>query len=116
MKTITAASNFDDGVAKAKAKYNVLVLLVTHGQTAYSLKERDELLRDQLFVRFINDNVTFISMAWPEDADLSSSAKNFRAFATRMKIAPVAFQLIVWDAPFDTVKTRLLPTPPCGPI
>jgi thioredoxin-related protein len=107
LKTITAAGDFNAAVAKAKAKYSILVLLVTHGQTAFSLKERDDLLRDQLFVRFINDNVTFISLAWPEDTDSSAAAVNFRAFAARMKIAQVPFQLLVWDAPFDLMKARL---------
>ena len=106
-KTIDAAADFNSAVARAKAKYSILVALVTHGQTANALKERDDLLRDQLFVRFINDNVTFVSLAWPEDTDVSPSAVNFRAFAARLKIAQVPFQLIVWDAPFDQVKARL---------
>jgi thioredoxin-related protein len=107
LKSINAAADFNAAVAQAKAKYGILVLLVTSGQTPYSLKERDDILRDQLFVRFINDNVTFVSLAWPDDTDMSPAAQNFRAFATRLKIAQIPFQLIVWDAPFDTVKARL---------
>lgn len=105
-QTIDRQPGFNAAVAKAKSVYGVLVLAVTHGKLAYALRERDELLRDQQFVKFINANVTFVQIDWPDDSDTSPDAQAFRAFAAQQKIAPLSFQLIVLDVPFHRVKGR----------
>lgn len=105
--SINSEPDFNAAIATAKSKYGILVLLITHGQTSYVTGRRDELLKDQQFVKFINANVTFVSINWPDDSDTSPSAQAFRSFAAGQKIAPVPFQIIVYDAPYKLIKTRL---------
>jgi protein disulfide-isomerase len=81
--------------------------LITHGSNSYVTGRRDELVKDQQFVKFVNANVTFASIAWPEDTDTSPSAQAFRSFVASQRISPVPFQLIVYDAPYNRIKTRL---------
>jgi thioredoxin-related protein len=99
--------DFNAAVSKAKSKYGILVMLITHGTTSYVTGRRDELMKDQQFVKFINANVTFASINWPEDSDTSAPAQALRSFAASQKIAPVPFQIIVYDAPYNLIKTRL---------
>ena len=104
---IAAEADFNSAVAKAKSKYGVLVMLITHGQGKAALHERDQLLRDQKFVKFINANVTFVSIAWPEDSDNSAAAQSFRAFATAQKLSQSPFQLLVYDSPYNKILARI---------
>ena len=99
--------DFNSAVAKAKSKYGVLVLLVTHSQNSFVLGQRDRLMRDQQFVKFINTSVTFTSINWPDDADGSAPARAFRTFVQKQKISPAPFQLIIYDAPFSLTKARI---------
>jgi thioredoxin-related protein len=104
---ISTEPDFNAAVAKAKSKYGILVLLITHGNTSYVTSRRDELIKDQQFVKFLNANVTFVSINWPDDSDTSAPAQTFRSFAASQKISPVQFQIIVYDAPYNLIKTRI---------
>jgi len=104
---IAAQPDFLSGMAVAKKKYGMLLMLITHAPTAHAVQMRDDLMRDQQFVKFVNANVTFVKIDWPADADTSASAVAFRAFATKEKIAPVQFQLDVYDAALNAGKTRI---------
>jgi len=104
---IVGRGDFPQAAAYAKSRYGVLLMLITHGNIKYAQEERDELLKNQLFVKFVNSSLTFVDIQWPDDADFSQPAQAFRDFAAKHKIAPVQFQLVVWDAPVDQVKARL---------
>ena len=97
---------FIEGYAYAREHYQTLVLLVTHGNAERVLKNREELLNDQRFVKFVDRNVVFAQVDWPNDADASKEAQAFRAFAARHKLAPVPLQIVVWERP-DTVTARI---------
>lgn len=90
----------------AKKNYAVMLMAVTQGKAPYWIDQRDALFKDQQFVRFINHNVIFLNMQWPEETDQSAPAKDFRDFIDRHKILPSPFQFIVWDVPFDKVKAK----------
>lgn len=97
---------FVEAYAYAREHYQTLVVLVTHGNVERVLKNREELLNDQRFVKFVNRNVVFAQVDWPDDADASKEAQAFRAFAARHKLTPVPLQLVVWERP-DTVTARI---------
>ena len=99
--------DFVSAIALAKKKYGILVMLISHGNFPVAAAQRDDLLRNQQFVKFINQNVTFVQVQWPEDSDFSQGAEVFRAFVRRQKLSTVPLQLIVWDAPYDQIKTRI---------
>jgi len=97
---------FIEGYAYAREHYQTLLVLVTHGNAEHVLRNREELLNDQRFVKFVNRNVVFTQVDWPDDGDTSKEAQAFRAFAARHKLAPVPLQLVVWERP-DTVTARI---------
>jgi thioredoxin-related protein len=103
---IGAQPDFPAALARAKSKYGMFLMMITHGPTARAAQLRDELLHDQQFVKFVNANITFVSITWPDDSDASPAATAFRNFTAKEKIAPVAFQLILYDAAFNLGKAR----------
>lgn len=98
--------NFTEARLFAKKNYAVLLIALTQGHAPYWIEQRDNLFKDQQFVRYINHNVIFLNMEWPDDSDTSAPAKDFREFAQRQKLTPSPFQFVVWDVPFDKVKAR----------
>jgi thioredoxin-related protein len=104
---ITAQPDFLSGMALAKKKYGMLLMLITHAPTSHAIQLRDDLMRDQQFVKFVNANITFVKIDWPADTDMTPSAVAFRSFAAREKIAPVQFQLVIHDAAFNVGKGRI---------
>ncbi|HEY2585857.1 MAG TPA: thioredoxin family protein [Tepidisphaeraceae bacterium] len=90
----------------AKKNYAVMLMAVTQGNASYWIQQRDALFKDQQFVRFINHNVIFLNMQWPEDTDTSPAAQDFRSFVAEYKIAPAPFQFIVWDVPLKKIKAK----------
>ena len=105
-ETLKSLPDFTTARKYAKQKYAVMLMAVTQGNAPYWIEQRDALFKDQQFVRFINHNVIFLNMQWPEESDQSPVAKDFRDFIDRHKILPSPFQFIVWDVPFDKVKAR----------
>lgn len=57
----------------------------------------ETLLQNQLFLRFVNRNMGFVRLEWPEDLDTSLKAKYARDFAAKWKFGPSPFQLVVWS-------------------
>lgn len=98
--------SFSQTYAYAKAHYATLVLLLTHGNVRLAMRQREELLKDQTFVKFVNRNVVFGQVEWPQDSDTSKDSQSFRDFAARHKLAPMPLQLIVWERP-DEVKAKI---------
>jgi thioredoxin-related protein len=99
--------NLPEATAFAKKHYAVMLVMITQGHAEYWIKQRDALLKDQDFVRFVNRNVVFVQLDWPEETDLSPQARAFRAWAEKEKIVASPFQLVIWDVPFDKVKARI---------
>lgn len=99
--------DFAQSVAYAKSRFGIVVLLITHGHIKYAMDERDLLMKDQQFIKFVNRNVTFVDVEWPDDVDTSQPAQAFRSFAASHKIATVPFQIVLWDAPLDQIKARI---------
>ena len=98
--------DFATAYKDAKEHYQTLVLLVTHGAAPRVMEDKDQLLENQRFIKFLNRSVVFADVAWPADGDVSPSAEAFRAFATRHKITPAPIQLLIWERP-DTVLSRM---------
>ena len=98
--------DFHEGFLFAKKRYAVMVMAITQGHADYWIQQRDALFKDQQFVRFMNHDTIFMKMDWPEDTDTSTSAKEFRAFAERQKLAPIPFQIVLWDVPYDKIKAK----------
>ena len=69
-------------------------------------KTKTDLLKNQPFVKFINQNYAFCQIQWPADSDTSPSAKAFREFVEANKIGSGAMQLIVYDHFQPTTKVR----------
>lgn len=90
----------------AKDHYQTLVLLITHGAAPRILADKDELLQNQRFIKFLNRNVVFAEVNWPAEGDVSPQADAFRGFAARHKLSQAPIQLVVWERP-DEVLSRI---------
>lgn len=107
-EVLRSFNNFTDARLFAKKNYSCLLIALTQGNASYYIQQRDLLFKDQTFVRYVNHNVPFINMNWPDDTDQSPAAKDFRAFVESHKITPSPFQLVIWDVPlpYDKIKAR----------
>jgi thioredoxin-related protein len=105
-EVLKSQPDFLQGRLFAKKNYAVLVMAITQGNAPYWTEQRDALFKDQQFVRFMNHNAIFLNMNWPEDTDMSASAKDFRVFADRLKLLPSPFQIVLWDVPYDKIKAK----------
>src|SRR5688572_29104529 len=87
----------EEGIAAARKSGIPLLMLITHQPTEFVLKTRQQLLESQAFVRFVNRNMAFVELKWPDESDKSAEAQSIRAFAAKWKIGPAALKLAVWD-------------------
>lgn len=90
----------------AKDHYQTLVLLITHGAPERIVQDKDQLLENQRFIKFLNRSVVFADFAWPSDGDVSPAAEAFREFATRHKLTAAPIQLLIWERP-DNLLSRM---------
>ena len=90
--------NLWTGVAAVKKSAVPLCILVyTADANSIAQQQREALLSNQLFLRFINRNMEFVQVQWPTDSDQSPAAKYVRDFAAKWKFGPSAIQLVVWS-------------------
>lgn len=96
----------------------ILVHSLTGNQVAAKMK--DELLQNQLFVRWINRNMGFVQVPWPEDFDTSPKAKYVRDFAAKWKFGKSPLQLVIWDPGGLGTNKAIIPVSfdpvDCGPL
>ena len=101
----------DEALKAAKKHYLATVILLTNEAVPLALTRRTDLLKNQPFVQFINQNYTFCQMKWPDDGDNSETVVATRAFIEKYKIGKVPMQLIVYDyfvqPPTSNVKERI---------
>ena len=91
----------------AKKRYRLLVMAVTKGAPATVIRDRDTLYKDQRFVHFINHNVLFYPLQWPDETDRSPDALAFRDFAERHKLEQAPFEFIIWQPYGDQILSRI---------
>ena len=84
-----------------------MLVLITQGHAPKPMEQKADLLHNQQFIRFINRNMAFVSVEWPEDYDTSPQAESLRGFLAKNKIEPKPIQLLVWDMQTNKVKGRI---------
>ena len=103
---LTRQPDFATAYKYAKDHYQTLVLLITHGAAERVIADKDELLKNQRFIKFLNRSVVFAEVSWPGEGDVSASADAFRGFAARHKLSQAPVQLVIWERP-DNVLSRM---------
>ncbi len=104
--------NLAECLAYGKKHYLSSVLLINQGRLDRFVQAKDELVKNQQFVRFINRNVAYAEIEWPFDSDNSPEAEAFRLFAADQKIGPAPLQLVVYDMQTRKVKGKILSVDP----
>lgn len=110
MESIIEQKGLIEGMAYAKKHFVCLVILVSNkqGQTPFYAKRKTDLLHNQPFVKFVNRNLAFLQLDWPEDTDTSPNANAWRDFATKFKISKESPQrLVFWDFGYDKIMTQI---------
>jgi thioredoxin-related protein len=98
----------DDGIAAARKNGIPLLMLITHQPTEFVTKTRQQLLESQAFVRFVNRNMAFVELKWPDELDKGKEAQSIKAFAAKWKIGPGPLKLAVWDpGGLGTLKAQI---------
>jgi thioredoxin-related protein len=86
------------GVTAVRKTAIPLCILITQGTAnKVAVGWTETLLQNQLFVRFVNRNMGFVHVDWPEETDVSAKAKYVRDFGAKWKFGASAFQLVVWS-------------------
>ncbi|MDB5302029.1 MAG: hypothetical protein JWO87_3692 [Phycisphaerales bacterium] len=95
-----------EGIAFGKKHFLSMLVLVTDGRPERVMQTKEELLKNQAFIRWVNRNMAFTEVEWPLDADTSDKANAFRDFVAKNKVARSPMQLLVWDMQTNKVKGR----------
>lgn len=84
-----------------------LCILITQPKNQVAATRKETLLTNQLFVRFINRNMGFVHVEWPEETDKSPKANAVRDFAAKWKFGAMSAGMVIWD-PGGLGQTKLL--------
>jgi thioredoxin-related protein len=96
-----------EGMEFGKKHFRSLLILVTDGRLERVMQTKEELLKNQQFVRWVNRNMAFTEVEWPYDSDTSDKANAFRDFVAKNKVSRSPMQLLIWDMQTNKVKGRL---------
>ena len=89
--------NLDEAIKYAKKHYLPLVILTTKGDLPMYVQRKADLLKNQPFVAFVNQNFAFCQIRQPEETETSAEAVKIRAFIQENKIGPTPIQLVIYD-------------------
>ncbi len=94
-------------MAYGRKHFISMAVLITQGHAPKPMEQKADLLHNQQFIRFVNRNLAFVSVEWPEDSDTSAEAQSIRGFLAKNKIEAKPIQLLVWDMQTNKVKGRI---------
>lgn len=101
----------DDAIKYARKHYLPLVMLISKGELPMYVQRKADLLKNQPFVAFVNQNFAFCQFRWPDETDKSADATKLRAFIEENKIAPIPIQLVIYDyfvqPPISKIRDRV---------
>jgi thioredoxin-related protein len=107
---LISQKTMDEAIAASRKHYLPLVILLAKSDLPLYTKKRTDLLKNQPFVQFVNQNFAFCDLKWPEATDKSPEAVKLKAFIEENKVAPIPLQLIVYDyfvqPPTSKIKDR----------
>ena len=83
------------------------LLLVSQGHIEHVERIKEDLLKNQQFVRYVNRNLAFTEIEWPYETDNSPKAVEIRDFLDKQKVNPAPLQLLVWDMQRRKVMARI---------
>lgn len=72
-----------------------LLVMITRPDNKLGVETRDRLLKSTKMAKFVDTNMAFVNLTWPEVGDLSPQAKWFQTFIEVHKIGPAPIQLLV---------------------
>ena len=105
---IKSQPNLAEAVKAVRASSLPLLMLITQNPTEAVLRDKDALLQNLAFARFVNRNMAFLEIKWPADTDKSPDAEAIRAFAAKWKFGPAPIELVVWDpGGLGTLKAQI---------
>lgn len=111
-EALVSQPGLDECLKYATKHYISALLLITQGHPVRVMQTRDELLKNQIFVKFVNHNMAFAQLEWPLETDTSPAANAFRAFTEKQLIHPAPMQLVVWDMQRKKVMARIFAIDP----
>jgi len=89
--------NLTEALAYCRKHAVCLLLFINQGTNANLLKEKDAIEKHPAFIKFVNRNMAFLDVKWPEDFDVSPEANKIREFAKQWKFGPAPLEIVVWS-------------------
>lgn len=86
-----------EAVAYSRKHAVPLLLFINQGTNPTVLKEKEAVEKHPAFIKFVNRNMAFLDVKWPEDFDLSPEASRIREFAKKWKFGPLPLEIVVWS-------------------
>ena len=99
---------FLDAAAMTEKTGQPLLVLITRPESKLAAETRERLLKSSKLAKFVNTNMAFVNLTWPDDADVSPQAKWFRTFVEVHKIGPAPIQAVVLSYGARKVQHKVL--------
>jgi hypothetical protein len=89
--------NLTEAIAYCRKHAIPLLLFINQGTNPTVLKEKDAIEKHPAFIKFVNRNMAFLDMKWPEEFDVSPDANKIREFGKEWKFGPAPLEIVVWS-------------------
>jgi protein disulfide-isomerase len=99
---------FLDAAAMTEKTGQPILVLITRPESKVAAETRQRLLKSVKLAKFVNTNMAFVNLTWPEDSDVSAQAKWFRTFVDVHKLGPAPIQAVVLTHGARKVQHKIL--------
>jgi protein disulfide-isomerase len=89
--------NLTEAIAFCRKHAIPLLLFINQGTNPTVLKEKDAVEKHPGFIKFVNRNMAFLDVKWPEEFDVSPDANKIREFGKEWKFGPAPLEIVVWS-------------------
>lgn len=89
--------NLTEAVAYSRKHAIPLLLLITQGVSGTNLQEKDGIKSHPAFIKFVNRNMVFLDLKWPDETDTTPAAQQIRDFGKQWKFGPASLEIVVWS-------------------
>lgn len=99
---------FLDAAAMTEKTGQPVLVLITRPESKRAKETRDRLLKSSKLAKFVNTNMAFVNLTWPDDGDASKQAKWFRTFVDVHQLGPAPIQMVVLTYGARKVQHKVL--------
>lgn len=108
LEKLRIETNFAEASERSRKTGLPFLLLITKDRTNPRIIENNKaLMNSQKFIRFVNRTMLFMPWEWPDDADTSAEAQEFRKFVETHKLGPAPVQIVMYFPGQKKIKLKI---------